>query len=321
MTTRTGAENTPKIEIIFCTNDLPQPASRFVELINPGMNLSLIRQATDCTGTEIAPGPEKKLIGTFVHNPDGKVYLELTPARKKSSKHSREVSWLNSIDKPLELTINANKVAALSILLDNMLLGYTTLKLSTAPPLPTEQDEVLDRPAPDQQVNGDTTFYAIETAGGVKYISPDTLAPVVALGFAWGKNRWSMPMRANVDLDSNFKIEGRSFDTFGAGLQIGAGYLFYNDAGNQIGTEILALWHLNIYRRSDLEDATFRTWSDFGLGIFFNGRYKLAGIFGILVRLGVEFYPTARIASIKNGPEKKTNLFSMPIVAGFDLIF
>lgn len=297
-------------------------ASRFVEL----------SPAPSCADASSAPGAEEassRFQGRFEVDDNGLVALVLTSGAAPDQKRSSRVPWLSSPVRPIEATISADKTHALALLIDGLVLDFRSLSLLALPvaqPVdaavaPKAKPAPAPPPLPPREPPRAEIDWGLEVGAGVVYMSPDAVAPRVELGGSIGTGRWRAVVNVHAELDSNYAIGSRTFETFTSGARLGARYLFFRGDRSRLGAELAAAWIQSRFRRDGIADSKVRTWADFGLFVGVFGRVRLVGPLGVFLRVGVAICPTARVTEIADGPKKQVNLVTVPGVAGLDFDF
>jgi hypothetical protein len=265
--------------------------------------------------------------GRFELDADGWIVLAISSTTVPGERRASRIPWLASPTRPIEGTIGAQKAHALAMLIDGLILDFRYLALSAPPPQPPARAPECPAPAPQEprpaapaQPPKAEIEWGVELAAGVTYLSPDAAAPRIEIGASIGRGRWHAVLDIPAELDSNYRIGDRTFTTFSSGLRLGARFLFVSSARGRLGLELAAAWLESRFRR-DLEGAVTRSWPDFGVFVGLFGRARLAGPLGVFLRIGAAIFPTARVTSIADGPEKQVNLLTVPAVAGLDLCF
>jgi len=328
----TEEEDEPRLLLALCTDDDAEAfgaladeiraSSRFVELVPS----SRCREEAPAALMERADAP--RFYGHFEASSDGWTVLAIFASGANEEKRASRIPWLASPVKPLTSTIGIEKTHALALLIDGLILDFRYLALIAKPaPLPVETPICPEAPPPSPPPPPPAApppkkeiDWGLELGAGLVYLSPDAVAPRVELGGSLGRGRWRAVLDVGAELDSSYGVGSRTFTTFSSSVRVGARYLFVSGERGRLGVDFAAAWLENRYRR-DLAGATTRTWSDFGVFIGLFGRARLAGPLGLFLRVGAAIFPTARVTSISDGPEKQVNLLTVPAVAGLDFDF
>jgi hypothetical protein len=169
-----------------------------------------------------------------------------------------------------------------------------------------------------------TTSPALEIAlplVGIVWMPPDTVAPQFEVGLGVGGPRWWAVLDLVLALDSNFAIEGRTFQTAGYGLRLGIRRTLARVARFRWDADLTAVGHLSQYRRDDIPGTETHQWLDVGAAVHSRAVFHLARHLVALVSLGADVCPTARLASIPGSPGRRVNLATLAIVAGLGVDF
>lgn len=308
----------PKRTVVLCTNDSPSTSRQLGAQLNPTLDLAKIAVQSSCSDDARAKTTNARYIGRFLRDSQGNVSLLIEHTGHTRAVRQRAIPWLDDTDQPLLATMNANKTMVLGIVIDNLLLDLSHIQLSKAPTIEAVQKNKPRSPLDSEKSN---LFGGFEAQAGMEYFTESAFAPYLSLGLFLGKNRLLVSARAVFGFDSSFQIGERPFDTSEFGARLGLGYLFWKTGKHHLGAEVVTAWRFNVFKRADQESAEEQTWSDWGVGLTLFGRYQIVGILGLVARLGVELYPTARVARIKDGPSEKVNLIVVPLTLGFDLVF
>jgi hypothetical protein len=311
-------------QLALCADDGEDAFAALAAELRSSSRFAELSSAPRC-----ADAPSARFHGRFETDGDGLVNLALTSTAAPGEERSSRAPWLSSPENPIAATIRADKLSALALLIDGLVLDLRSLSLPAlpvAPPAepiacPKVEPAPAPRPEPAREAPRARIGWGLEVGAGAVYLSPDAVAPRVELGGSIGSGRWRAVIDVHAELDSNYAIGAREFETFSSGVRLGARHLFFRGERSRIGVELAAAWVENRYRRADLAGAHVRKWADFGLFVGAFGRVRIAGPLGAFLRIGVAIFPTARVTAIAGGPEKQVNLITVPGVAGLDLDF
>jgi len=156
---------------------------------------------------------------------------------------------------------------------------------------------------------------------GVAWTPPATIAPQIEAAVGWGGPRFWAVVDLALQLDSNFAIDGRSFGTAGYEVRVGLRRTWLRSERFRWDAEATAVCHLNRYRRDDIAGAETHSWLDLGAGVHSRAGLRVSRRASVLWALGLEAFPTARLASIANGPSRRVNLLTLSAVAGLAFDF
>ena len=137
----------------------------------------------------------------------------------------------------------------------------------------------------------------------------------------WGGPRWWAIVDGVLQLDSNFVIEGRTFQTAGYGIRLGIRRTVLRSERFRWDADVTAVGHLSQYRRDDITNTETHRWFDVGVGVHSRAALRIARHVSGLLSLGVEAFPTARLASIPDGPSRRVNPVTLSAVAGLSFDF
>jgi hypothetical protein len=156
---------------------------------------------------------------------------------------------------------------------------------------------------------------------GIDWMPPSTVAPQLEAGVAWGGPRWWMLAQGILQLDSNFAMDWRTFHTAGYGLRIGGRRILLRSERFRWDAEAGLVGHLSQYQRDGVANAQTHAWLDLGAGLHSRVVLRIARHVSALVSLGGQVFPTARTATIPNGPTRRINLVTLSAVAGLCVDF
>ena len=162
-----------------------------------------------------------------------------------------------------------------------------------------------------------TTLEVSLPLAGIQWMPPSAIAPQLETSVAWGGRRWSVVADGELQLDSSFAIEGRSFHTAGYGIGLGIRRTVLRTERFRWDADAVAAAHLSRYRRDDVEGAQTHQWSDFGVGLHSRVGLRLTRHVSAILSIGVQAFPTARLATIEDGPSRRVNVLTLSSVAGF----
>jgi hypothetical protein len=167
--------------------------------------------------------------------------------------------------------------------------------------------------------NASPTHTALEIAlplAGIMWMPPATVAPELEVGLAWGGPRWWAIADLGLELDSNFAIESRDFHTAGYAIRLGLRRTLVHTRRFRWDADVTVVGHLSQYRRDDLPGAQTHQWSDLGGGAHSRAALRVANHVSALLSLGADAFPTARLASIPGGPNRRVNSVTLDVVVG-----
>jgi hypothetical protein len=156
---------------------------------------------------------------------------------------------------------------------------------------------------------------------GVVWMPMSAAAPQIEAGIGWGGPRWWATASGEVELDSSFAMEGRTFTTSGYGLRVGVRRTLRASQRLRWDVDATVVGHLSRYRRDGIADATTHAWLDLGAGLHFRASFILGAHTSLIVVAGAQLFPTAREASIPDLPGQRINLLSVTAVGGPSFAF
>jgi hypothetical protein len=119
-----------------------------------------------------------------------------------------------------------------------------------------------------------------------------------------------------LQLDSNFAMDWRTFHTTGYGVRLGARRTLFRSERFRWDADATLVGHLSQYRRDGIANAQTHQWLDLGAGLHSRAVLRLARHTSGLVSLGGQVFPTARRATIPDGPSRRINLVTLSAVLG-----
>jgi hypothetical protein len=182
---------------------------------------------------------------------------------------------------------------------------------SSPPPSP-----VADSAKQNKAMTPTALEIALPLAGMV-WMPPSTIAPQIEAGLGWGGPRWWGIVHGALQLDSSFAIAGRGFYTTGYTGRLGLRRMMVLTKRFRWDAEATAVGHLNRYRRDDIPNAETRSWFDVGAGVHSRVVFRFTRHMNALLSIGVQAFPTSRLASIPEGPSRRVNLTTLSAVGGF----
>jgi hypothetical protein len=185
------------------------------------------------------------------------------------------------------------------------------------PPMTTRETPAMAQGQAGRQRGLEITL----PVAGIDWMPPSTVAPQLEAGVAWGGPRWWLLAQGILQLDSNFAMDWRTFRTAGYGLRIGGRRALLRSERFRWEVEAGLVGHLSQYQRDGVANAQTHEWFDLGGGVHSRVVLRIARQVSALVSVGGQVFPTARTATIPNGPTRRVNLVTLSVVAGFCVDF
>ncbi len=304
--------------VTLCSGEEPQALSEEMRILEE--HLSGIRlELRDCEANQTSSSPQT-FFASFASDQHGRVILSLDSA--SSQRRTRVIPWLEDTDAPISQTASKQRLASLALFIETLIAELDPVLLTRAPDVASlggPPDAEPPEPAPPvTPVDSEPTKirWSASALGGATAMLKDTWAPSLAISASMLWDRFGFWLAAGGELDSNFAIEGRPFETRQLQILAGLELLVFQNRLISFSGRTGIVWQSSFFKRADIANADWRRWSDLGGAVHAVFRVYLLGPVGVCLLTGVEFYPSPRRARIKGGPERRVNSATFPLLAG-----
>ena len=314
------SERAEKWKALICTGESPAVAASFANALNKDLTLLFVERPEKCDEPPPKKDADKYFTGAFRVINSGEVVFELQ--KKGEGKKSRVIPWLENADAPMQQTMDEGKTQVFGILLENLALEFIRLDMRAYLSLLQNEEPPEAAALESTETTDDYKLeQAVDIDGGVKWATPGLLAPRVGLNYCYYFEKIGFFGGVGFDFASTWEFEQRRFEYSGIDGRVGMKRIFFHNKNGLISVELAALLQYSTIKRTDIEEAKYHNWFDGGIGAYFYGNYRLISDVGVFFRGGSQFFPTAHIVKVTDGPEEKLQLFSTVATLGINFGF